>query len=56
MTKDYCYCAICGAPCGCLEWDLLDNTRYYRPILVEEETVDWLTDVKLLTLDPDSGR
>ena len=47
--NNHCYCAICGAPCGKVKWDLLDPDYYY-PSVLEEDGVNWLCDVKLLTI------
>ncbi|KAH7183524.1 uncharacterized protein B0J16DRAFT_401944 [Fusarium flagelliforme] len=40
MIKTFCFCAICGAPTGRLEWDS-SSADTYSPDLVEQSTVDW---------------
>ena len=47
MTKSHCFCAICGAPTGCLEWDA-SSADTYSPHLVKPSAVEWLADVGLI--------
>ncbi|RBR14520.1 uncharacterized protein FIESC28_07649 [Fusarium coffeatum] len=54
MTKSHCFCAICGAPTGRLEWNA-SSADTYSPHLVKPSTVEWLADVGLIIYNTKGG-